>query len=70
MLVWKCVFVGLCVDCTFAAVQKSRIGMATNTLRKKCDDSNLSSFAKKLIKSWKKLLPGLWLGVHNQQLYG
>jgi len=31
--------------------------MSVNKLRKKCDGGELSAMAKKLIKSWKKLLP-------------
>lgn len=39
-------------------LQKSRIGMSTNSLRKKSQSPEVSVIAKKLIKSWKKLLPG------------
>jgi transcription elongation factor S-II len=42
---------------TLELLQKSGIGLATNKLRKKFENTELSSFAKKLIKSWKKLVP-------------
>ena len=38
--------------------QKSHVGMSVNKLRKKCGGTELSTVAKKLIKSWKRLLPG------------
>ncbi|XP_065890149.1 transcription elongation factor A protein 1-like isoform X2 [Dysidea avara] len=38
-------------------LQKSRIGMSTNVLRKKSQSPEVTVIAKKLIKSWKKLLP-------------
>ena len=49
-------------DFVFATVslppQKSHVGMSVNKLRKKCGGTELSTVAKKLIKSWKRLLPG------------
>ena len=42
----------------FLPPQKSHVGMSVNKLRKKCGGTELSTVAKKLIKSWKKLLPG------------
>ena len=42
----------------FLPPQKSHVGMSVNKLRKKCGRTELSTVAKKLIKSWKKLLPG------------
>jgi hypothetical protein len=47
---------------TLELLQKSGIGLATNKLRKKFENTELSSFAKKLIKSWKKLVPGACVG--------
>jgi len=43
---------------TLEVLQKTRIGMSVNTLRKKSENSDLQTQAKALIKSWKKLLPG------------
>ena len=45
----------------FLPPQKSHVGMSVNKLRKKCGGTELSTVAKKLIKSWKKLLPGQWV---------
>lgn len=42
---------------TLEVLQKTRIGMSVNTLRKKSENSDLQTQAKALIKSWKKLLP-------------
>lgn len=42
---------------TLEVLQKTRIGMSVNTLRKKSENSDLQTQAKSLIKSWKKLLP-------------
>ena len=44
---------------TLEVLQKTRIGMSVNTLRKKSESSDVQTLAKSLIKSWKKLLPGL-----------
>ncbi|XP_015755527.1 PREDICTED: transcription elongation factor A protein 1-like [Acropora digitifera] len=43
---------------TLEVLQKTRIGMSVNTLRKKSKNADLQTQAKTLIKSWKKLLPG------------
>ena len=43
---------------TLEVLQKTRIGMSVNTLRKKSESSEVQTQAKTLIKSWKKLLPG------------
>ena len=37
--------------------QKSHIGISVNKLRQRFAGSDLAALAKKLIKSWKKLLP-------------
>ncbi|KAL9980520.1 hypothetical protein ACROYT_G009120 [Oculina patagonica] len=42
---------------TLEVLQKTRIGMSVNTLRKKSENADLQTQAKSLIKSWKKLLP-------------
>ncbi|XP_068747739.1 transcription elongation factor A protein 2-like [Montipora capricornis] len=42
---------------TLEILQKTRIGMSVNTLRKKSKNADLQTQAKTLIKSWKKLLP-------------
>ncbi|KAL5456961.1 hypothetical protein EMCRGX_G034190 [Ephydatia muelleri] len=42
---------------TLDLLQKSRVGLSVNKIRKKCDGTDLSTVAKKLIKSWKKLVP-------------
>lgn len=42
---------------TLEVLQKTRIGMSVNTLRKKSKNADLQTQAKTLIKSWKKLLP-------------
>ena len=44
---------------TLEVLQKTRIGMSVNTLRKKSENADLQTQAKALIKSWKKLLPGI-----------
>ena len=36
--------------------------MTVNTLRKLCQNDETVSLAKALIKSWKKLLPGMCIG--------
>lgn len=38
-------------------LQKTRIGMTVNNLRKSIKDEDVTSLSKSLIKSWKKLLP-------------
>jgi hypothetical protein len=38
------------------ALQSTRIGMSVNALRKQSTDEEVTSLAKSLIKSWKKLL--------------
>ncbi|KAK3736289.1 hypothetical protein QZH41_020753, partial [Actinostola sp. cb2023] len=43
---------------TLECLQKTRIGMSVNTLRKKSDNADVQTMAKSLIKSWKRLLPG------------
>jgi transcription elongation factor S-II len=42
---------------TLDVLQKSHIGISVNKLRQKFPGSDLASLAKKLIKSWRKLLP-------------
>ena len=49
---------GLLCVCVNILLQRSRVGLSVNTLRKKCEGSDVASFGKKLIKQWKKLLPG------------
>ena len=39
--------------------QKTRIGMTVNNFRKASSNDEAVSLAKALIKSWKKLLPGM-----------
>ena len=39
--------------------QKTRIGMTVNNFRKASSNDEAVSLAKSLIKSWKKLLPGI-----------
>ncbi|XP_074640670.1 transcription elongation factor A protein 1-like [Tubulanus polymorphus] len=41
---------------TLKVLQKTRIGMTVNNVRKSCTDEEVNSLAKSLIKSWKKLL--------------
>ncbi|XP_041358271.1 transcription elongation factor S-II-like [Gigantopelta aegis] len=43
---------------TLEVLQKTRIGMAVNNLRKASSNDEVISLAKNLIKLWKKLLPG------------
>lgn len=38
------------------ALQSTRIGMSVNAIRKQSTDEEVTSLAKSLIKSWKKLL--------------
>ncbi|XP_064382246.1 transcription elongation factor A protein 1-like [Halichondria panicea] len=46
------------VEMSLDMLQKSRVGLSVNKLRQKLSGSDVSSVAKKLIKSWKRLLPG------------
>lgn len=43
---------------TLEVLQKTRIGMTVNSLRKSSNDEEVISLAKTLIKTWKKLLSG------------
>lgn len=38
------------------SLQSTRIGMSVNAIRKQSTDEEVTSLAKSLIKSWKKLL--------------
>lgn len=40
----------------FSYKQSTRIGMSVNAIRKQSTDDEVTSLAKSLIKSWKKLL--------------
>ncbi|XP_071952722.1 transcription elongation factor A protein 1-like [Antedon mediterranea] len=42
---------------TLEVLQKTRVGMSVNALRKKSSDEEVIGIAKSLIKAWKKLLP-------------
>ncbi|KAG8199251.1 hypothetical protein JTE90_003678 [Oedothorax gibbosus] len=42
---------------TLDILQKTRIGMTVNSLRKSSSDDEVITLSKSLIKSWKKLLP-------------
>ncbi|PIK48938.1 putative transcription elongation factor S-II-like isoform X1, partial [Apostichopus japonicus] len=42
---------------TLDVLQKTRIGMAVNNLRKKTSNEEVITLSKGLIKGWKKLLP-------------
>ena len=46
---------------TVSYLLRNHVGMSVNKLRKKCGGTELSTVAKNLIKSWKKLLPGQWV---------
>ncbi|GBM65524.1 hypothetical protein AVEN_83376-1, partial [Araneus ventricosus] len=46
---------------TLDILQKTRIGMTVNSLRKSSTDDEVITLSKSLIKSWKKLLPGIHL---------
>lgn len=48
-------------------LQKTRIGMTVNAFRKSSKDDEVISLSKHLIKSWKKLLSGMYF-VHKLQL--
>ena len=39
-------------------LQKTRIGMLVNNVRKQTTSDEVSGMAKQLIKGWKKLVPG------------
>ncbi|KAF4089641.1 hypothetical protein AMELA_G00069570 [Ameiurus melas] len=41
---------------TLELLQSTRIGMSVNAIRKQSTDEEVTSLAKSLIKSWKKLL--------------
>ncbi|KAL7984309.1 hypothetical protein Chor_002879 [Crotalus horridus] len=43
---------------TLELLQSTRIGMSVNAIRKQSTDEEITSLAKSLIKSWKKLLDG------------
>ncbi|XP_040210138.1 transcription elongation factor A protein 1 isoform X2 [Rana temporaria] len=43
---------------TLELLQSTRIGMSVNAIRKQSSDDDVTSLAKSLIKSWKKLLDG------------
>ncbi|XP_064486371.1 transcription elongation factor A protein 1-like [Ornithodoros turicata] len=43
---------------TLEVLQKTRIGMTVNSLRKSSNDDDVITLAKSLIKSWKRLLSG------------
>jgi len=45
------------LSCIFLfLLQSTRIGMSVNAIRKQSTDEEVTSLAKSLIKSWKKLL--------------
>lgn len=44
---------------TLEVLQKTRVGMSVNSLRKSCSDDTVISLAKSMIKNWKKLLGGI-----------
>ncbi|KAF6099725.1 hypothetical protein HJG60_011474 [Phyllostomus discolor] len=46
------------IPMTLELLQSTRIGMSVNALRKQSTDEEVTSLAKSLIKSWKKLLDG------------
>lgn len=46
------------------ALQSTRIGMSVNAIRKQSTDEEVTSLAKSLIKSWKKLLGKIDLCLH------
>jgi len=45
-----------CIPMTLELLQSTRIGMSVNAIRKQSTDDEVTSLAKALIKSWKKLL--------------
>ncbi|MED6290006.1 hypothetical protein CHARACLAT_008612 [Characodon lateralis] len=48
------------VPMTLELLQSTRIGMSVNAIRKQSTDEEVTSLAKSLIKSWKKLLGNLY----------
>lgn len=42
---------------TLEMLQKTRVGLSVNTIRKRTQNPELASLTKSLIKSWKKLVP-------------
>lgn len=44
------------IPITLEILQKTRIGLAVNNIRKNCSDEDVITLAKTLIRSWKKLL--------------
>ncbi|XP_032810799.1 transcription elongation factor A protein 1-like isoform X1 [Petromyzon marinus] len=46
------------IPMTLDVLQSTRIGMSVNAVRKQSSDDEVTSLAKSLIKSWKKLLDG------------
>lgn len=45
-----------CISMKLAVLEKTRVGMTINNLRKSTSDKDISQLCKELIKSWKKLL--------------
>ena len=41
-------------------LQKTHVGMSVNNVRKQTKNDEVASTAKQLIKSWKKLVPGIF----------
>lgn len=46
-----------CIPMTLETLQKTRIGMSVNSVRKQTTSEEVASAAKQLIKGWKKLVP-------------
>ena len=42
---------------TFSQLQETKVGISLNSLRKKTDNEEVSSISKKILRSWKKLVP-------------
>ncbi|KAF6099728.1 hypothetical protein HJG60_011474 [Phyllostomus discolor] len=53
------------IPMTLELLQSTRIGMSVNALRKQSTDEEVTSLAKSLIKSWKKLLGIIDLYTHT-----
>ncbi|KAI2550003.1 TCEA1 isoform 12 [Pan troglodytes] len=52
------------IPMTLELLQSTRIGMSVNAIRKQSTDEEVTSLAKSLIKSWKKLLGIIDLPLH------
>ncbi|KAF4803226.1 transcription elongation factor A protein 2 [Turdus rufiventris] len=56
------------IPMTLELLQSTRIGMSVNAIRKQSTDEEVTSLAKSLIKSWKKLLAPIFQELKNTDM--